>query len=79
VAPAKFDGAAIARRQRFIFIAVATMPDRTDGMDHMTSRQPITFGDFGIAGLAAPECAAFGEKPGTSRAMDRTVDATAAE
>ena len=48
-------------------------------MDDMTRRQPITLGDFGVAGFAAVEHAAFGEKPGPGRAMDRTIDATAAE
>ena len=79
VFPAQLDGAAIARRQRLIFAPVAAMPDRTDGMDHMPGRQPITPGDFGIAGLAAAKRAAFGKQFRPGRAMDRAVDPAAAE
>ena len=76
---AQFDGAAIARRQRFILAAVSPVPDRPDGMNHMSCRKPITFGDFCISGRTAVEGAAFGEKLGSGRAVDRAVDATAAE
>jgi hypothetical protein len=76
---AQFDGASIARRQRFIFAVAAAVPDRADGMNHMPCRQPISPGDFGAAGLAAIKRAAFGEKLGPRRAMDRAIDATAAE
>ena len=55
------------------------MPDRADGMDHMPRWQPIRQSDFGIAGLAAMERAAFGKKFGPGCAMDRTIDAPAAE
>jgi hypothetical protein len=57
---AEFNGAAIARRQRLILAPVAAIPDRTDGMNHMPRGQSISMGDFGIAGLAAMERAAFG-------------------
>jgi hypothetical protein len=48
-------------------------------MDHMPSLQQIAPGDLGIAGLAAMEGAAFGEKLGSRRAMDRAIDAAPAE
>jgi hypothetical protein len=48
-------------------------------MNHMPRRQPISQGDFGAAGLAAMERAAFGEKLGAGRAVDRTIDAAAAQ
>ena len=48
-------------------------------MDHMPRRQPIAAGDLGVAGLAAMERAAFGEQLGPGGAMDRAVDAAAAE
>ncbi len=57
---AQFDGASIARRQRLIFALATAVPDRTDGMNHMPRRQPVTSGDFGVAGLAAMQRAAFG-------------------
>ena len=76
---AKFDGAAVAGRQRLIFALAAAMPDRADGMNHMPRRQTIASGDFGVAGLAAVERAAFGKKLRPGGAMDRAVDAAAAE
>ena len=48
-------------------------------MDHMLGRQPITFGDLGIACLATIEQAAFFEQLITSRVVDRSVHATTAE
>jgi hypothetical protein len=76
---AQFNGAPITGRQQLVFAAIPAMPDRADGMNHMPRRQPITSGDLGTAGLAAMERAAFGKKFGTSRAMDRSIDAAAAE
>ena len=58
---------------------MAAVPDRTDGMNHMPRRQPVSPGDFGAAGLAAMERAAFGEQLGPRRAMDRAIDAAPAE
>jgi hypothetical protein len=71
---AEFDGAAIARRQGLVFALAPAMPDRADGMDHMPRRQPIPLGDLGVAGRTAMERAAFGQKLGPGRAMDRTID-----
>jgi len=55
------------------------MPDRTDSMDHVTGRKQITPGDFGIAGRAALQGAALGQKSRTRRAVDRAVYPTAAQ
>jgi hypothetical protein len=76
---AELDGPAIARGQRFVFALPATMPDRTHGMKHMPRRQLITPGDFGVAGLAAMERAAFGEQLGPGGTVDGAIDTTAAE
>ena len=76
---AQLDGAGVAGGQRVVLALVAAIPDRADGMDHMPRRQPITSGDLGAAGLAAIERAAFGEKLRPGRAMDRAIDAAAAE
>ena len=76
---AEFDGAAIARRQRLILATAAAIPDRTDGMNHMPRRKPVTTGDPRVAGPAAVERTAFGQQPGPGRAMDGAIDATAAE
>jgi hypothetical protein len=48
-------------------------------MDHMPRRQPISFGDFGAAGLTAIQRPAFGEKFGSRGAVDRPIDTAAAE
>ena len=76
---AQLDGAVVTRRQQLIFAPVATLPDRADDMNHMPRRQPISVGDLGAAGLAAIQGAAFQEKFGPGRAMDRPIDAATAE
>ena len=76
---AKFDRAPITRRQRFVLALAPAVPDRADGMNHMPGRKPIAVGDLGAAGFAAMERAAFDQKRGAGRAMDRTIHATAAE
>jgi hypothetical protein len=76
---AEFDRAGVARRQRLIFALAPVVPHRPYGMNYMPRRQTVTFGDFGVAGLAAMERAAFGQQFGPGRAMDRTIDAATAE
>jgi len=58
---------------------MAAVPYRAHGMDHMPGLQQIPSGDFGAAGLAAMEGAAFGKQLGPCRAMDRAIDAAPAE
>src|SRR4051794_26418592 len=48
-------------------------------MDDMPRRQPIGFGDLGVAGGAAAQRAALGEQFRPGGAMDRAVYAAAAE
>jgi hypothetical protein len=76
---AELNGAAIARRQSLVLALTPAVPDRTDGMNHMSRRQPIGLGDFGVTGLAATEGATLGEKLRPGRAMDCTIDAATAE
>jgi hypothetical protein len=76
---AEFDRAGVAGCQRLIFVLASAVPHRTHGMNYMPCRQTITFGDFGAAGLAAMERAAFGQQLRPGRAMDRTIDAATAE
>jgi hypothetical protein len=76
---AEFDRADVARRQRLIFALASAVPHGSDGMNDMPRRQAVAFGDFGAAGLAAIERAAFGQQFGSRRAMDRTIDAATAE
>ena len=79
VVPAKLDRTAIARGQLLILATITTVPDRSDGMDHMPRRQEISLGDLGIAGFAAVERAAFGQQLGPGCIMDRAINATPAE
>jgi hypothetical protein len=76
---AKFDRAPITRRQRFVFVLTSTVPDRAHGMNHMPRRQPITPGDFGVAGCTAMEGAAFRQQLWPGRTVDRTIHAAATE
>jgi hypothetical protein len=79
VALAQLDGAAIAGGQCIVLTVATAMPYRPDGMNDMPGRKPVTFGDFGIAGGAAAEAAAFGQKLRSGGAMDGAIDAAAAE
>ena len=76
---AQFERPGVARSQCLIFALAPAVPDRTHGMNHMPRRQPIRQSDFGAAGLAAMQRAAFGEKLRAGRAMDRAIDATTPE
>jgi hypothetical protein len=71
--------APITRRQRFVFALVSAVPNRAHGVNHMARRQPITPGDFGVAGCAAMKRAAFRQQFLPGRAMDRAIHAAAAE
>jgi hypothetical protein len=48
-------------------------------MDYVFGRQPITFGDFSISGLAAVQKAAFKEEIRPGRAVNRSIDTATAE
>src|SRR5690348_5943934 len=73
------DCAGVAGGEQLVLAATAAIPDRPDRMDHVLRRQPISPGDLGAAGLAATEGAAFGEELRAGRAMDRAIDAAAAQ
>ena len=79
VVPAKLDRTTIARGELLILPTNTTVPDRSDGMDHMPRRQEISLGDLGIAGFAAVERAAFGQQLGPGCIMDRAINAAPAE
>ena len=79
VVAAQFDRTAVARSELRILVARTTIPDGADSMDYMPRGKRISPGDFGVAGLAAIQRAAFGQQLGSGRAMDRTVDAATAE
>ena len=71
--------ARIAGGQRLVFTAATVVPDGTDRVNHVTRRQTVCGGDFGSAGLAAPERPALLEKVGSGGAMDSPIDATTPE
>ena len=58
---------------------IAATPDRPDGMDHMSGGQPIAARQPRLARRTATDRTAFGEKLGACRAVDRPIDAAAAE
>ncbi len=69
----------VARGQQLRLAGVAAMPHRADRVDDVARRQAIATRDLGIAGGAAAEGPAFGEQFGSGRAMDRAIDAAAAQ
>jgi hypothetical protein len=79
VLPAEFDRVAIAGSEQFVLTRVAAVPDWSDGVNHMLGRQPIPAGDFGVAGRAAIQRAAFDKQLGPGRPMDRAINAAPAE
>jgi hypothetical protein len=70
---AEFDGAGVAGGECSIFTLAAAVPDRTDSMNHMPRRQPITSGDLGVAGAAAVERPAFRQQLRSGRAMNGAI------
>jgi hypothetical protein len=76
---AEFDRTDVTGGQRLIFALASAVPHWTNGMNDMPRRQMITPGDFGAAGLAAMEGAAFGQQFRPGRTMDRTIDTATAE
>jgi hypothetical protein len=74
----EFDCPAITRGQR-LALAPATLPHRTDGMNYVPRRQSIGLRDFSITRDAAMERPALGEQFGACRAVDRAIDAPAAQ
>ena len=77
--PAKLDTATIARCEERIFVPRTTVPNRSDGMNHMSRRELVTFSDLGVAGLAAVERSALSQQLGPGRIMDRAIDAAPAK
>lgn len=71
--------AAVAGGQRRVLALPATIPDRPHRMNDVAGRQPITFGDLGVARGAAAQRTAFHQQVRASSAMDRAVDAPAAQ
>ena len=75
----KLERTPIAGGQCCVLALAAAMPDRSDSMNDMPRREPVTLRYFGLAGGAAAEAAAFGQKLRAGGTMDGAVDAPAAE
>ena len=76
---ANLDRAAIAGGEQFVLAMPAAIPDRSNCMNDMAGRQPITFGDLGVAGLAAMKRAAFPEQFRPGCPVDRPINAASTE
>jgi hypothetical protein len=74
-----FDRTAIARGEQCGLAAATAVPHRADRVDHVAGRQAEAGRDPGVAGRAAAERTAGREQLGAGRAVDRAVDAAAAE
>ena len=57
----------------------AVMPDRADRVDHVTAREAVSEGEFGVAGRTAAQGAAFGQKLRAGGPVDRAVHAATAQ
>ena len=71
--------AAVTRGQERGLARVAALPDRPDGMDHVSRREVAGRRRLRVAGLAASEEPRLGEDRRPAHAMDRPVDASAAQ
>jgi len=75
----EFDGAAIAGGEQLVLAAIAALPHRSDGVNDVTGRKPVPFGDLCIAGHAAMKLAAFRDEIRTSRAIFFVIDTATTE
>jgi hypothetical protein len=64
---------AIAGRQQIVLARASPIPHRPDGVDHMAGREAISFGDFGVAGLATVQHVTLGDEVGAGRAMNGAI------
>ena len=69
----------MAGRQQLVLAVTAAPPHRADGVDHVPRGKLPRAGRLRVSGLAAAEPPALREDRRAARAMDRTVDAAAAE
>ena len=60
-------------------VGVATMPDRSDGVDHVPGGQPVTSGDFGVTGGAAVQCPALGQQLGPGDTVNGAINTATAQ
>ena len=77
--PCQSERALITRGEQRRFAPAAAVPDGAHRVNHVARRQSIAARDARLAGRAAAERAAFGQQFRSGRAVDRTVDAAAAQ
>jgi hypothetical protein len=75
----ELERATVAARKQLGLTRIASVPDRADRVDDMAGRQPPTGRRLGVTGLAPAEEPALLQNRRTARAVDRAVDAPAAE
>ena|SRR5882762_9143624 len=76
---AEMKSTAVAGGEQFILVLMAAMPDWSDGMNHVFGGEPVALRDLCVTGLAAIKSLALVIKLRPGGAMDRAIDATAAE
>ena len=69
----------IATREQFVFAVIAVVPDRADRVNDPFGGQFVAARDFGLAGGATAERAAFRQQLRARRAMNRAVHTATAE
>ncbi len=57
---------------------IAAPPNRSNRVNDMKGREPVSLGNLGITNLAAMKLPAFHHELRTCRTMDRTIDAAPA-
>src|SRR5204863_3769252 len=65
--------------QSFGFAVGAALPDGADAVDHLTGFQTVAAGELCLPNVGAAQGPAFLEQLGAGPAVDRAVDAAAAE
>ncbi len=70
---------AIARGKEFIFTVIAASPDRTDRVNHMPRREPVTGCHLSLSRSTAIEFSTLLEKCRPRSAVNRAVDTASAE
>ena len=74
----QLEAARVAAREELVLAPVAAGPDRADGVDHVTRRQPEAGRHDRVAGRTRAGRSGRGRQLRTGRPMDRAIDPAAA-
>jgi hypothetical protein len=75
----QFETAPVAAGEKIVLVAIAPVPDGTDGVEHPPGGKPEAGGRFRVAGGAAVKFAAGFQKVRAGGSMDCAVDTTTAQ